>query len=132
MAGTYSKSIIQANKRFIASYYSKPKDFVDEVDACKRHFRTDNEWQAIYEMAREGIGPFPAYTSDKVEYLEKVIPGFDIRRLSYKDGSINSQKVDDTYCGMMARDGAKLYDDINLRRFLNGEPVSFARRPRRR
>ena len=103
---TNTKAIIDKNKRHILNCYKGKGGataFVNDVDHYCRNFRVD-PYHAILDYVCQA--PDLLYkTTDIERYLISL--GFDKRR-------VESENYDSWYyyTHMMARDGAKLYEDI--------------------
>lgn len=107
---TYTKSIIEKNQRYILKCFDGKQNFYHDINVKLRDHH-GNVYRTVYAMFSEyGIGA--VYYTNMVEYLAKTIPKFDRSKYLYKNGDLKTDLVERTYCGMMARDGTKLYEKI--------------------
>ena len=124
---TYTKAVIEANQRYIRRLYGSDKKFYNDVLRHADIYRSEyprsraDSYNVIYFMVKECLGNFPIYSAERERYLAKTIPGYNPARMRYKDGSLRSDKVDETFARLMARDGAKICDRIDMDRFLSGK-----------
>lgn len=103
---TNTKAIIDKNKRHILNCYKGKggaTQFVEDVDNYVKNFRVD-PYHAILDYVCQAPDLL-FYTSDIENYLVSL--GFDKRR-------VKSENYDSWYyyTHMMARDGAKLYEEL--------------------
>ena len=107
---TNSKSIIEKNQRYILRCFGGKQNFHHDISVKLRDHH-GIVYNTVYAMFSEyGFGA--VYYSSMLEYLSKAIPKFDESRYFYKNGDLKTDMVERTYCGMMARDGTKLYEKI--------------------
>lgn len=113
---TYTKELIAKNQRKIAKDFGGVKKFVSEIDNIKRSYRVGT-WQAIYKAYGElGLGDI--YYEDQYNYLKRTIPNFNKDIYFYKrmdewgEREMKTDKVVQTYAGMLATAGTRLYDAL--------------------
>lgn len=113
---TYTKELIAKNQRKIVKDFGGVKGFEREIDQIKRSYRVGT-WQAIYKAYSE-IGYGDIYTESMYNYLKRTIPNFNKDIYFYKrmdewgEREMKVDKVVQTYAGMLATAGTKLYDAL--------------------
>lgn len=128
---TYTKAVIEADKKHILNRYATARTFYNDVLAHRRIYLDEyprthpNGYTLIKWMCINGFGEFLTTTSEMERYLAKTIPDYSPARMRYKNGNIRADKIINLYASLMARDGAKILDKIDMDRFLDGKEPNF-------
>jgi len=116
MAGTFTKELLVKNQRKIAKDFGGVKNFVHDIDYIKSSYRVGT-WQAIYKAYSE-IGYGDISYEGQYNYLKRTIPNFNKEIYFYKrmdewgEREMKLDKVNQTYAGMLATAGTRLYDAL--------------------
>lgn len=116
MAGTFTKELIAKNQRKIAKDFGGVTRFEREIDQIKKSYRVGT-WQAIYKAYSE-IGYGDISYEGQYNYLKRTIPNFNKDIYFYKrvdewgEREMKLDKVNQTYAGMLATAGTRLYDAL--------------------
>lgn len=116
MAGTFTKELIAKNQRKIAKDFGGVKKFEHDIDLIKKNYRVGT-WQAIYKAYSE-IGYGDISYEGQYNYLKRTIPNFNKEIYFYKrmdewgEREMKLDKVNQTYAGMLATAGTRLYDAL--------------------
>ena len=116
MTGTFTKELLVKNQRKIVKDFEGVKNFVHDIDSIKSAYRVET-WQAIYK-AYSGIGYGDISYEGQYNYLKRTIPNFNKDIYFYKrmdewgEREMKVDKVNQTYAGMLATAGTRLYDAL--------------------
>lgn len=113
---TYTKELLLKNQRKIAKDFGGVKKFENEIDTIKKSYRVGT-WQAVYKAYSE-IGYGDISYAGQYDYLKRTIPNFNKEIYFYKrmdewgEREMKLDKVNQTYAGMLATAGTRLYDAL--------------------
>ena len=116
MAGTFTKELLVKNQRKIVKDFGGVKNFVHDINSIKSSYRVGT-WQAIYKAYSE-IGYGDISYEGQYNYLKRTIPNFNKDIYFYKrmdewgEREMKLDKVNQTYAGMLATAGTRLYDAL--------------------
>ena len=114
--GTSNRKEVSENiQAHILSYYDKPEDFVQQMDAMSY---LPTNWHRGEELAKGGM--YMIYYDDQREFLDSL-------KINPKGKKFSDDRVAQTYNNLIGRESAKLYERLKrnaYRKYLQEHPGS--------